>query len=419
MHRHKSSRSSNMRKAKQILVYLILVMVILFVIREDRETTEFLQNVSKVIISKETWKANSGSFSRDQAALKKNSQRSAPSVITYLRKQHPMQILNSTGSLSQLRETTRWQDVVFYLNRVYPSQTFNKISKETFKPVDIYPKGLNTRPKEIILAPNGKFLEKFNPQRKVVSYAYFTDKCTVTKEDFLLKLNCPDIRTKGETVLRQSQLVITRMLQIFDIICRKIGVKYWLSRGTLLGAVRHRGFIPWDNDADISMLREDYFAFLSKGARYLPSDIFLQNYDSDKEFLDSPCEAKLRDKQSCYGYCFLFDCHNHDGLQVDIFVFDRFQDIIYNRLTEEIYTFRHIFPLQDQVFEGFFVMVPGKYNKILKTDYGDNYIKFPSVEEQYPEDNLTGIPWFSCEYLQKKGDMIFQKYVDDTTISLF
>lgn len=64
------------------------------------------------------------------------------------------------------------------------------------------------------------------------------------------------------------------LLQSFDTVCKKHDIDYWLDYGTLLGAIRHQGFIPWDTDTDVGMLRSDYALFLEKGVPELPQDIF-------------------------------------------------------------------------------------------------------------------------------------------------
>lgn len=58
--------------------------------------------------------------------------------------------------------------------------------------------------------------------------------------------------------LRNYQLYLLQMLKDFDTICNELGVKYWLSSGTLIGAARHGGFIPWDDDIDVEMTKDDY-----------------------------------------------------------------------------------------------------------------------------------------------------------------
>ena len=64
------------------------------------------------------------------------------------------------------------------------------------------------------------------------------------------------------SAIRDAQLHMLNILKCVDGICRKHNIPYWLSSGTLLGAVRHQGFIPWDNDIDIEMPVEDYKRFL-------------------------------------------------------------------------------------------------------------------------------------------------------------
>ncbi len=68
---------------------------------------------------------------------------------------------------------------------------------------------------------------------------------------------------KSQGVLRDIQDISLKMLQEVDRICKMHNLSYWLDFGTLLGAVRHRGFIPWDDDMDIAMVDSDYQKFLS------------------------------------------------------------------------------------------------------------------------------------------------------------
>ncbi len=144
----------------------------------------------------------------------------------------------------------------------------------------------------------------------------------MTKVDFYKLF--PDNRHEGETVLRQAQLVMLRMFKIIDYICRKHNIHYWMCSGTLLGAVRHKGFIPWDDDLDICMLREDYEKFVQIAIQEFPNDMMLQTRETDPHYKYLPLPCKVRDKKSYILSSGYEDEDSEKGLYIDIFPFDRF-----------------------------------------------------------------------------------------------
>lgn len=125
--------------------------------------------------------------------------------------------------------------------------------------------------------------------------------------------------------LRKLQLNLLEMLIEIDRICRKYHIKYSLDGGTLLGAVRHGGFIPWDDDVDVIMKREEYQKFYKVCKKDLDKDrFFLQEYRTDPYYRWG--YEKLRRKDTEFVRLGQEHLKNKTGLFVDIFVADNVPD---------------------------------------------------------------------------------------------
>lgn len=232
------------------------------------------------------------------------------------------------------------------------------------------------------------------------------------------------------SLLRRQQLMMLGMVKELDRICRKYDIPYFLYGGTLIGAIRHNGFIPWDDDLDVGLMRKDYLRLMKVMPGELPEHIVLHNNDSDKNYFN--CFAKMRDTRS-----FLDEGNYDKGLKyrcvyVDIFPFEktwlpiqrlRLQSYAYtlyragngnesslrkirmltwfnryisfpilrtfckltgaNTLTYDlgipfhiVYDEKDIFPLTTHKFEDTELSVPGNSDHMLRTQFGD-YMRLP------------------------------------------
>jgi len=120
--------------------------------------------------------------------------------------------------------------------------------------------------------------------------------------------------------LRKCQLKQLGILEEVDHICTKHDIGYWLDGGTLLGAVRHKGFIPWDDDIDIAMTETDLNRFLQVAQAELPENLFLQTPETDPH-LKEPI-VKIRDLNSLFVEgSDTFNVDYEKGIFIDIFPF--------------------------------------------------------------------------------------------------
>lgn len=246
---------------------------------------------------------------------------------------------------------------------------------------------------------------------------------------------------EGST-LRKAQLRMLDMLVAVDTICRKHEIPYWIDFGTLLGAVRHKGFIPWDDDVDICVLEKDYKKIRKLLIDELPQQYVFQDTTTDKYafFL----YGRVRDTKS---YCYYrhFTKLKEQGLWIDIFRYEdipsakmkNFVDFFYRRayheihhfgdveyttkfeiytkrilayilypfaysakkivqffgehstkglmgrwtITNQVYHKENIFPLTEIEFEGHKFFAPGKWHEHLTGIYG-NYMQVPPPEKR-------------------------------------
>ena len=74
------------------------------------------------------------------------------------------------------------------------------------------------------------------------------------------------------------------ILKEVDKICVKNKINYWVDFGTLIGTIRHQGFIPWDDDIDICILRKDFERFREACAKELDKKFFYQSHETEKEY---------------------------------------------------------------------------------------------------------------------------------------
>ena len=158
-----------------------------------------------------------------------------------------------------------------------------------------------------------------------------------------LKLEFPDHFFEGEErcgyyispEMKKVWAVLLDLLHELQIVCEQYGIRYYASGGTMLGAVRHQGMIPWDDDIDIFMKRKDYERFVKIArAGVFRNPYFWQDHITDPGYLGGP--GRLQNiNTTCIGIGGLNERHGtvnlHQGIYIDVFPLDNMPDIDFER----------------------------------------------------------------------------------------
>ena len=183
-----------------------------------------------------------------------------------------------------------------------------------------------------------------------------------TKQQFKLR----EYFNPDGSELRNMQLRMLEMLKFFDDFCKKNNLIYWLDSGTLLGAVRHGGFIPWDDDIDVCMKREDAEKLIAlMGDKIFDGKYILQTDQTDPNYVNSSWYT-LRDINSEYIQdSYLHNRLKYRGLQIDIFIFDKGVSSFIKKICTKFQLYFIMSPLLGVRFK-FFRPYVNKFHRILE-----------------------------------------------------
>lgn len=128
----------------------------------------------------------------------------------------------------------------------------------------------------------------------------------------------------SDETLEQLKITLLEIMSDFDAFCKTHQLSYFLIGGTLLGAVRHKGFIPWDDDLDVVMPRDDYQRFIKLFHEEAQTKYVIQSIETDENYW-LPF-AKLRKNLTLYDDLPTRYVESHRGIFIDIFPLDHAQE---------------------------------------------------------------------------------------------
>ncbi len=172
----------------------------------------------------------------------------------------------------------------------------------------------------LLTAVYGDYMKKPSARKRVCKHGFYD----------AISINMMDITKPGEdAAIDQAALEEVRRLQMYELdilkevdrVCRENGITYYLGEGTLLGAIRHQGFIPWDDDVDLIMPREDLDKFMQICDEKLKPNYRLQFYHNVKNYWVQSPKVRLLDETE-FSQTALRKFTQHTGPYIDIFPLD-------------------------------------------------------------------------------------------------
>lgn len=141
---------------------------------------------------------------------------------------------------------------------------------------------------------------------------------------------------ENEENLKKLQQKLLLIMEDIDRVCRENGICYYLCGGTLLGALRHNGFIPWDDDLDIYMKYEDFLKFEQVANKSLKSSFFYQTPNTDMECKSFGC-GRVRFEGTHFKSNSLPNNWIHNGIFIDVLPLIK---VPRNKLIQKIYFYK-------------------------------------------------------------------------------
>lgn len=205
--------------------------------------------------------------------------------------------------------------------------------------------------------------------------------------------------------LKKGQLIMTNMLKEFDNICRNNGLKYWCVGGTLIGCVRHKGWIPHDGDIDVAMLKSDYEILQNIIQKELSNDYWFQDKSTDKYY-----KSHIGKIRYLYAHYDDYKCEDwHNGIQLDIFIFEENNNSLkapYEGNGDIKSIMKNIiFPLKEMYFDDILVYIPNEFVQYCINFWGSYPPKELSLEQQYSHEGR--ISFSIPQWMIKKYDNLY------------